>query len=86
VVQIAGIDHVGLGSDFEGLGDGLPAGLKDVSGYRNVIRALLEKGYSEGDIGKICGENLLRVWTEIERAAEGQTGSVEPPRKKASAS
>ncbi len=86
VVQIAGIDHVGLGSDFEGLGDGLPAGLKDVSGYRNVIRALLEKGYSEGDIRKICGENLLRVWTEIERAAEGQTGGVEPPRKKASAS
>ncbi len=68
VVKIAGVDHVGFGSDFEGVGDGLPAGLKDVSGYRNVIRALLEKGYSDADIRKICGENLLRVWSEVERA------------------
>jgi membrane dipeptidase len=69
VVQIAGIDHVGLGSDFEGVGEGLPVGLKDVSGYPNLIRALLEKGYSEADIRKICGENLLRVWSAVERAA-----------------
>jgi membrane dipeptidase len=69
VVKIAGVDHVGLGSDFEGVGDNLPAGLKDVSGYPNVIRALLEKGYSETDIRKICGENLLRVWSEVERLA-----------------
>ncbi len=71
VVKIAGVDHVGLGSDFEGVGAGLPAGLKDVSGYPNLIRALLEKGYSENDVRKICGENLLRVWAEVERAADG---------------
>jgi len=69
VVQLVGIDHVGLGSDFDGVGDSLPAGLKDVSGYPNLIRALLERGYSEGDIRKICGENLLRVWAEVERVA-----------------
>jgi membrane dipeptidase len=68
-VKLAGIDHVGLGSDFEGVGDSLPEGLKDVSGYPNLIDALLAKGYSEGDIEKICGGNLLRVWTEVEAAA-----------------
>lgn len=69
VVKLVGIDHVGLGSDFDGVGDSLPAGLKDVSGYPNLIRVLLERGYSEQDIRKICGENLLRVWSEVERIA-----------------
>lgn len=69
VVQLVGVDHVGFGSDFDGVGDSLPAGLKDVSGYPNLIRALLERGYSEDDIRKICGDNLLRVWTEVERIA-----------------
>ena len=70
-VKIAGMDHVGLGSDFEGVGD-LPAGLEDVSGYPNLVLALVEKGYSDQDIRKICGENLLRVWSEVERAAEAK--------------
>jgi membrane dipeptidase len=70
-VKVAGVDHVGLGSDFEGVGDGLPAGLKDVSGYPNVIRALLEKGYSDDDVRKICGGNLLRVWSDVARVAAG---------------
>jgi len=69
VVQLIGVDHVGLGSDFDGVGDSLPVGLKDVSGYPNLIRALMEKGYSEADIRKICGENLLRVWSDVERVA-----------------
>jgi membrane dipeptidase len=70
VVGLAGIDHVGLGSDYDGVGDSLPEGLKDVSGYPNLIAALLEEGYSEGDVIKILGENLLRVWSEVERVAE----------------
>jgi membrane dipeptidase len=69
VVELAGIDHVGLGSDFDGVGDSLPPGLKDVSGYPNLIAALLEAGYSEEEVRKICGENLLRVWSEVERVA-----------------
>ena len=72
VVQIAGIDHVGLGSDFDGLGDTLPIGLKDVSDFPNLIYELLKKGYSEEDIQKICSGNLLRVWEKVEQiASEG---------------
>jgi len=69
VVQIAGIDHVGLGSDFDGLGDSLPNGLKNASDFPNLIHELLKRGYSEGDIEKICSGNLLRVWEEVERVA-----------------
>ena len=75
VVHIAGVRHVGLGSDFDGLGDELPTGLKDVSMYPNLIAELLKRGYSEADIRLICGENLLRVWRDVERvAAEMQAG------------
>jgi membrane dipeptidase len=69
VVQLAGIDHVGLGSDFDGVGDSLPYGLKDVSYFPNLIHELLKKGYSEQDIEKICSGNLLRVWSEVEKVA-----------------
>jgi membrane dipeptidase len=76
VVRLAGIDHVGLGSDFEGVGDSLPTGLKDVAGYPNLIRELLERGYSDEEIEKICGGNLMRVWREVERvAAEMQSAA-----------
>ncbi len=69
VVKIAGIDHVGLGSDFEGSGDSLPTDLKDVSEYPNLIAELLRLGYSHSDISKICGGNTLRVWREILRVS-----------------
>lgn len=69
VVEIAGVDHVGFGSDFDGVGDSLPDGLRDVSQYPNLVRVLLERGYSDEDVRKICGENLLRVWAEVERVA-----------------
>ncbi len=70
VVKLAGVDHVGLGSDFDGVGDSLPTGLKDVSFYPNLIYELLKKGYSEADIAKICSGNVLRVWSEVEKRAE----------------
>lgn len=69
VVALVGIDHVGIGSDFDGVGDSLPIGLKDVSNYPDLIEGLLERGYSDGDIRKILGENLLRVWSEVEAYA-----------------
>ena len=69
VVSIAGINHVGLGSDFDGVGDSLPTGLKDVSDYPNLILELIKRGYSEKDIAKICSGNLFRVWQEVERYA-----------------
>ncbi len=70
VVKLAGADHVGFGSDFDGVGDSLPTGLKDVSYYPNLVAEMLRRGYSEEDIAKICGGNLLRVWSEVERVAQ----------------
>jgi membrane dipeptidase len=69
VVKLVGIDHVGIGSDFDGVGDSLPTGLKDVADYPNLIEGLLNRGYSEDDIRKILGENLLRVWSQAEAYA-----------------
>jgi membrane dipeptidase len=72
VVKLVGIKHVGLGSDFDGVGDSLPTGLKDVSQYPNLIYALLKRGYSESDIEKICSGNVLRVWDLVDRVAQFQ--------------
>jgi membrane dipeptidase len=69
VVKLVGIDHVGLGSDFDGVGPTLPIGLKDVSQYPNLFRVLLERGYSEGDIEKIASGNVFRVWQRVESHA-----------------
>ncbi len=69
IVNLVGVDHVGIGSDYDGVGDSLPIGLKDVSSYPNLIEGLLERGYSEEDIQKILGGNLLRVWRAVEAAA-----------------
>jgi membrane dipeptidase len=66
VRKLVGIDHVGLGSDFDGVGDSLPSGLKDVSQYPNLVRVLLERGFSEQDIEKVCSGNVLRVWQATE--------------------
>jgi membrane dipeptidase len=66
VVKLAGINQVGLGSDFDGVGDTLPTGLKDVSMYPNLIAELLKRGYSKEDIEKICYKNIFRVWNEVE--------------------
>lgn len=70
IVKLVRIDYVGLGSDFDGVGDSLPEGLKDVSQYPNLIYELLKAGYSEEDIEKICSINILRVWSEVEKIAE----------------
>jgi len=68
VVKLVGIEHVGLGSDFDGV-DNVPEGLEDVSGYPNLVYELLKMGCSEADIRNICAENFLRVWAEVEKAA-----------------
>lgn len=62
VKELVGIDHIGLGSDFEGLGNTLPYDLKDASTYPNILYKLLEREYSEIEIKKICSDNLFRVW------------------------
>ena len=70
VIGLVGVNHVGIGSDFDGVGDTLPTGLKDVSYFPNLIQGFLERGYSEEDIRKILGENLLRVWLSVENHAK----------------
>lgn len=67
VRNLVGIDHIGFGSDFDGVGDSLPTGLKDVSMYPNLIYVLLRRGYSEKDIAKICYKNAFRVWDKAEK-------------------
>ncbi|HUG91681.1 MAG TPA: membrane dipeptidase, partial [Planctomycetaceae bacterium] len=70
VVRIAGVDYVGLGSDYDGV-TSLPDQLGDVSTYPYITQALLDRGYSDEDVRKILGENLLRVFREAERVARG---------------
>jgi len=68
VVKVAGIDAVGIGSDFDGI-KSVPTGLEDVSKFPNLTRALLEEGYSASDIGKIYGGNTLRLMRAVEKVA-----------------
>jgi membrane dipeptidase len=70
VALTGGTDNVGFGSDFDGVGDSLPTGLKDVSQYPNLIFELLKRGYSDEDIAKICYKNLFRVWRAVEAVAD----------------
>jgi membrane dipeptidase len=64
IIKVAGIDHVGIGSDFDGIGT-VPKGLEDVSKMPNLTAALLKRGYTEADIQKIMGGNFLRVIREV---------------------
>jgi membrane dipeptidase len=75
IVKVAGIDHVGLGADFDGAND-MPEGARDVSMLPNITYELLKRGYSEKDIRKILGENLLRVFGEVERVSVGMSKSI----------
>jgi membrane dipeptidase len=68
-VKLAGINHVGFGSDYDGVGDSLPTGLKDVSQYPNLIYVLLKRGYSPEDIEKLCYKNVWRVWNTVTEQA-----------------
>ena len=70
VVKLVGIDHVAFESDYDGVGDTLPYGLKDASTFPNLIYHLLKRGYSEEDIEKICYKNIWRVWKATEEFAE----------------
>jgi len=68
-VDLVGTEHVGLGSDFDGV-FALPEGLQDASGYPALVAELLRRGYSDSEVEQILGANLLRVWTEVEATAE----------------
>src|SRR5262245_473753 len=69
-IKVAGIDHVGIGSDFDGVEGLVPAGMEDVSKLPTITYELLKRGYSENDVKKVLGENLLRVMAEVEGVAK----------------
>ena len=75
-VRLVGVDHVGVGSDFDGV-TSLPAGLTDVSTYPNLVAELLRRGYAEADVAKILGGNLLRAWRAAERVAAATSAPVD---------
>jgi len=68
VREVAGIDHVGLGGDYDGT-ETYPVGLEDVSGYPRLLAALAERGWSDGDLVKLAGGNVLRVMRDVEAGA-----------------
>lgn len=69
VVELVGIEHVGIGSDYDGVGDSLPIGLKDVASFPNLVQGLLDRDYTRADIEKILSGNVLRVWQQVETYA-----------------
>ena len=69
IAKIAGVDHVGLGSDFDGVSGATPQGIDSAADLPKITQALLDRGYTAGDIHKILGGNLLRVFAEVERVS-----------------
>jgi len=73
IVKVAGIDHIGIGSDFDGVPfTGLPEGMEDISKLPTLTYELMKRGYSDADIKKFLGENLLRVMSQVERVASSK--------------
>jgi membrane dipeptidase len=75
--ELIGYDHVGIGTDYDGIQD-TPKGLEDVSKFPDLIAELLRQGVSDEDAGKIAGRNLLRVWTEADRVAKELQKTMSP--------
>jgi membrane dipeptidase len=76
IAKVAGVDHVGIGSDFDGV-DCLPSGIDSVADLPKITQALLDRGYKADDIRKILGGNMLRVFREVERVSQQmQSGSA----------
>ena len=88
VARVAGVDHVGLGSDFDGV-PFLPEGVRDVTDLPAITYELLRRGYSDRDVLKILGGNLMRAFAEVERVAgtrrqisgEGSLRRLDPQKK-----
>jgi len=81
IAKVAGVDHVGLGSDFDGVAGATPQGIDSAADLPKITQALLDRGYGAGDIRKILGGNVLRVFKEVERVSyEMQAQKVSPNR------
>ncbi|MGE0131005.1 MAG: dipeptidase [Blastocatellales bacterium] len=79
IARIAGIDHVGIGSDFDGVGGQLPEGMDEISKLPAITYELLKRGYSDADVKKVLGENFLRTMAEVERVAKKLQASGAKP-------
>jgi membrane dipeptidase len=79
IAKIAGVDHVGIGSDFDGVGGQLPEGMEEISKLPAITYELLKRGYSDADLKKVLGENLLRTMAEVERVARRLQASGAKP-------
>ena len=82
IVKVAGVDHVGLGSDFDGVNGQLPEGLDSAADLPKITQALLDRAYSVEDRRKILGGNLLRVFREVEAASRAVQAEDHPPRRR----
>jgi membrane dipeptidase len=69
IAKVAGVDHVGLGSDFDGVSGATPVGMDSAADLPKITQALLDRGYSAEDIRKILGGNVMRVFQEVERVS-----------------
>jgi membrane dipeptidase len=69
IAKVAGVDHVGLGSDFDSVSGAMPEGIDSAADLPKITQALMDRGYSEKDIHKILGGNLLRVFGDVERVS-----------------
>ena len=69
IANVAGIDHVGLGSDFDGVSGATPEGIDSAADLPKITQALLDRGYGADDIHKVLGGNTLRVFKEVERVS-----------------
>lgn len=75
IVDQVGVEHVGFGSGFDGSGDSMPYGLKDVSQYASLVAELVDRGYTEEELRAMMGGNFLSVWQQVERAAGARSGA-----------
>jgi membrane dipeptidase len=76
IAKVAGVDHVGIGSDFDGVDDELPKGLEGVETYPALLAELMRRGWSDADIAKLAGGNVLRVMEGAERTAAAMKGEL----------
>jgi membrane dipeptidase len=81
IAKTAGIDHVGLGSDFDGVSGATPEGIDSAADLPKITQALLDRGYSEKEIHKILGGNLLRVFGEVEKVSRQTQSEARPAAK-----
>lgn len=80
VRQVAGVDHVGIGGDFDGIDD-VVLGLEDVSKYPDLFAELARRGWSDAELRKLAGENVLRVFRAAERVSAAMRKEASPPRR-----